>query len=156
MIRLLLAQLFRSWRMTGIVIGLMLLLGCGLLEPQVKYTLLSSAEDIPPPVRRTILLTSASTLDREFVELGIIEVRGRADPRYLLQKMLEKAREVGADAVYKIEGVGDLAPQKSLVELPKKEDEETEPQRAEIPQIDLEQGISFFPRLITGIAVRYK
>ncbi|RMF89971.1 MAG: hypothetical protein D6736_07535 [Nitrospinota bacterium] len=143
------------------VLGLVRLLLCLLLSgcaalAQVKYTPFAPAEELRPPIRHPILLTSANTLDRDFVELGIIEVRGRADQSYLLQKMLEKAREVGADAVYKITGAGDIAPQQLEPVERRAGRSSPKPRQPERIQIDTGGGISLTPRVITGIAVRYR
>ncbi|RMF92072.1 MAG: hypothetical protein D6736_04120 [Nitrospinota bacterium] len=52
-----------------------------------------------------IYTTTIFVVDRPYLTLGTIVVRGNrfADPEYLVQKMMRKARQIGADAIYGVQ-----------------------------------------------------
>jgi len=92
-------------RMVGVVIVCLSLIGCASVPHiRVNYGSLNNETFIAKSSNAEILLTTKD-LDRPYKEIGIISASGKAKTTYdeLNEAIKKKAREMGADAVIKLD-----------------------------------------------------
>ncbi len=72
----------------------------------IVYLDMASGQTFPKKPRKAhIYTTTIFVVDRPYMALGTIVVKGNrfTDPKYLLEKMKHKARQIGADAIYGVQ-----------------------------------------------------
>ena len=92
-------------RMAGMLIVCLFLVGCASIPNiRVNYGSLTNETFVAKSSDTEILLTTKDS-DRPYKEIGIISASGKVKTTYdeLNEKIKKKAREIGADAVIKLE-----------------------------------------------------